>query len=77
MFDTRRYIHIKVIDARQGAGYVALFLAGFSMFADGILGEVLLLAELLMVMWLFRDVWVPILKVFVRKARARLSLKND
>ena len=54
VFDTKRYVNINTMKASYAAAYVVLFLAGGTLFMDGAAGELLMLAELLAVIAIFR-----------------------
>lgn len=68
--DTRKYIRIEVMDPRQGLAYAVLFLSGASIFVDGVLGELLMLAELVFVLILLRDTWLPLARGVFSAVRA-------
>lgn len=65
--DTKKYITIEVMSHRYVLAYVVLFLSGATLFIDGIVGELLILAELAVAVALFRDVWMPVLKKVAKK----------
>ena len=65
--DTKKYITIEVMSYRYVLAYVVLFLSGATLFIDGIVGELLILAELAVAVALFRDVWMPVLKKVAKK----------
>lgn len=67
VYDTKKYITIEVMSRRCVLAYAMLFLSGATLFIDGIVGELLILAELIAAVVLFRDVWMPVLKRAAKK----------
>ena len=77
--DTRRYIKIEVFDRRQALGYLVLVLSAATVFIDGVLGELLLLVELLAALILLRASWVPLTEMCLKvmKGKVRRSSGDD
>lgn len=65
--DTKKYITIEVINRKYVFAYMLLFLSGVTLFIDGLLGELLILVELAVVIALFGDVWMTIVKKVVNR----------
>lgn len=69
VYDTRKYIKINFFKNTHIIGFLILPLAGATMFIDNAyICEILLFAELLIVVILFSRTWMPMLKMIFNKA---------
>lgn len=67
VIDTRKYIVLKVFKGRHLSGYLLLIIAGATMFWDNSIGQVLLIIEFLIVLVLFANPWIELLKKFCKR----------
>lgn len=58
--DTRKYVRIQILDARQVLAYAMLFLSAVTIFIEGAAGVALMLAELVAAIILLKAAWLPL-----------------
>lgn len=71
--DTKKYISIKYLCRKEALAYTLLFLSGGTMFVDGLLGELLMFAELTASILLLKGTWLPLAKRFAGLLEKRMG----
>ncbi|MCM1508600.1 MAG: oligosaccharide flippase family protein [Ruminococcus flavefaciens] len=66
-FDTRKYISIKFFNFKHIMAYIILLLSGITIFIDNIIGQILLIIEFFIVVFLFKNKWTFIFKKVINK----------
>lgn len=69
--DVRKYITIQLISRRQALAYILLFLSGVTVYLEGMLGSLLLLAELVLAAFILRVDWLPLASNLFRLFKRR------
>lgn len=69
IIDTRKYIRLDIFNKEIVVGSITLVLSGFSIFIDGIVGYILLIIEVLIVLFAFKETWRDFQRLFVQKIR--------
>lgn len=69
--DVRKYITIQLINRRQALAYILLFLSGITVYLEGALGNLLLLAELVLAAFILRVDWIPLASNLLRLIKRR------
>lgn len=76
IFDTRKYVKLKVLQGSHIIGGVLLLGATFAVYLDGISSRLIPAVALIGQLYLFRDIWIGIIRNIFKKARGR-QCKTD
>lgn len=60
--DTRKYLRLRIITKKNVVATCIMFACAFSLFINGIVGYVAMAAELLVLLFIYRDVWGTLVK---------------
>ena len=69
VIDTRKFIHLKILNKQHIIGFLVLFCSAATIFIDNILGQVLLFVEFAFVVIIFNNIWLPLVKNIIKKIR--------
>ena len=69
VIDTRKFIRIKIFNRNHILGFIILFCASATIFWDNIFGQVLLFVELALVIIIFHNIWIPLVKNMLKKIK--------
>ena len=69
IIDTRKYIKIKIFRRKHILALCTLFLASVTIFINSLFGQILLIVELLVEIYIFSDVWFPMVKFVLKREK--------
>ena len=69
VIDTRKYVKLNILNKKHLIAFSILILTGFTMFVAGGLGQILLIVEFVFILFLFKEEWLPIVKMILKRGK--------
>lgn len=72
VIDTRKYVRLKVVDEKHIIGWCLVTGSAVTIYFDSLIGQVLLVVEFGLIILLFKEIWLSILKsVYIKLCRGK------